>query len=77
MENKVNAWEILEGKPKANRLLGRPRYRWEDIKNLPLKGCVLDLSGSGYGPAVGSCEHDNEHSDSIKRWEFLSYLSSC
>jgi hypothetical protein len=22
--------------------------------------CELDLSGSGQGPVVGSCEHDNE-----------------
>jgi hypothetical protein len=29
------------------------------------------LSGSGYGPMVGSCEHYNEPLDPIKYWEFL------
>jgi hypothetical protein len=28
--------------------------------------CGLDASGSGQGPVVGSCEHDNEPSGSIK-----------
>jgi hypothetical protein len=30
----------------------------------------LHSSGSGYGPLPGSCEHDNEHSDSVKGEEF-------
>jgi hypothetical protein len=28
--------------------------------------CVLDSSGSGYGPVVGCCEHGNEPSGSIR-----------
>jgi hypothetical protein len=32
----------------------------------------LDLSGSGYGPVAGCCEHDNEHSVSIKSGNFLT-----
>jgi hypothetical protein len=31
----------------------------------------IDLSGSGYGPVVGSCEHNIELSVSIKYWEIL------
>jgi hypothetical protein len=27
---KKNAYRILAGKPKRNRPLGRPRYKWED-----------------------------------------------
>jgi hypothetical protein len=36
-----------------------------------LRGCRLDLSGSGYGPLAGHCEGGNEHFDSIKGEEFL------
>jgi hypothetical protein len=31
----------------------------------------LDASGSGLGPLVGSCEHGNEPSGSIKGGEFF------
>jgi len=34
-------------------------------------GCRLDSSGSGYRPVMGSCEHSNEPSGSIKCREFL------
>jgi hypothetical protein len=30
--------------------------------------CGLDLSGSGWGLLVGSCEHDNVPSGSINGW---------
>jgi hypothetical protein len=33
--------------------------------------CGLDASGSGQEPAVGSCEHGDEPSGSIKGGEFL------
>jgi hypothetical protein len=33
--------------------------------------CGVDASGSGLGPVVGSCEHSNEPSGSIKVWEFI------
>jgi hypothetical protein len=33
--------------------------------------CGLDASGSGYEPVMGSCEHCNELSGSIKGGEFL------
>jgi len=31
----------------------------------------MDAAGSGQEPEAGSYEHGNEHSDSIKGWEFL------
>jgi hypothetical protein len=37
--------------------------------------CRLDSSGSGQGPVAGSCEHDNEPSDSIKGGGLLDLLS--
>jgi hypothetical protein len=33
--------------------------------------CELDASGSELGPVVGSCEHSNEPTGSIKCGEFL------
>jgi hypothetical protein len=33
--------------------------------------CELDESGSGQEHLTGSCEHDNEHSGSVKGGEFL------
>jgi hypothetical protein len=33
--------------------------------------CGLAVSGSGWGPVVGSCEHTNEPLDSLKGREFL------
>jgi hypothetical protein len=34
-------------------------------------GCGLDASGLGQGPVVGSSEHGNKSSGSIKGGEFL------
>jgi hypothetical protein len=36
-----------------------------------MRGCGLDVSGSGQGAVAGSCEHDNGHSFSIKEREFF------
>jgi hypothetical protein len=33
--------------------------------------CGLDSSDSGQEPVVGSCEHGNKLSDTIKGWEFI------
>lgn len=43
MQEKRNACRVLIGKPKLNRLLGRPMHRWEgnvkmDLKDLQWKG---------------------------------------
>jgi hypothetical protein len=37
----------------------------------------LDLTGSGYGPLVMSCEQGNETSGSVKGREFLNQLNDC
>jgi hypothetical protein len=37
----------------------------------------MDLTGSGYGPIAGFCEHGNEPSGYIKGWELLDQLSDC
>jgi hypothetical protein len=52
-----NAYRTLIGKPEGKRPLGRPRYRWDNIK-IDLKEtawgeCGLDSSGSGYGSVAG------------------------
>jgi hypothetical protein len=56
MEEMRNAYKILIWKPEGKRPCGRPRRRWE--------GNII----SGYESVVGSCEHDNESSVSIKGW---------
>jgi hypothetical protein len=37
--------------------------------------CGPDSSGSVQDPVVGSCEHGNEPSDSLKGGNFRDYLS--
>jgi hypothetical protein len=73
-----NEYNIIFQKRERKKPLGRPRHIWMIILRWilnELSDCDLDLSGSGYGPAAGSCEHGNEHSRSIKGGEFLDYLS--
>jgi hypothetical protein len=70
------AYSILVGRPERRRPLGRPRHRWEDnikmnLREIGFGGCGLDSFGSGYRQVVGSCEHSNEPSGSIKCGEFL------
>jgi hypothetical protein len=36
--------------------------------------CELDLSGLGYGQALGSCDYDNELSGSLKGKELVGWL---
>jgi hypothetical protein len=40
-----------------------------------VRRCGLDSFGSGEGPLVGSCDHSNEPSGSIKGREFLHLLN--
>jgi hypothetical protein len=52
MEEISNAYNILVGKPKEKRLIGRRRRRWEDNIRMDLNGnrvgrCGLDASVSG------------------------------
>jgi hypothetical protein len=65
-------YNILIGKPEGRRPLGRCRHRWED-------NIKMDLGDIGFGDVdwihlaqvVGSCEHGDEPSGSIKCGEFL------
>jgi hypothetical protein len=72
------AYRILVGKPEEKRPLERPRRRWVDNTEIDLRDRMgwygLDRSGSGYGQVEGSCEHDDEPSDSLKCWEVLEWL---
>jgi hypothetical protein len=61
--------EVLVGKPKGKRPLGRPRRRWEDgirmdHREIGLGVCGLDSTGSGQGPEAGCCECGDEPSGS-------------
>jgi len=54
--------------------LGRPRFRWEDIRILfeyVGKERGLDLSGKRQGQMAGSCGHCNKASGSIECGEFI------
>jgi hypothetical protein len=50
--------------PERKCPLGRSRHRWENSTKVDLGngmgGCGSDLSGTGWGPAAGFCEHGNE-----------------
>jgi hypothetical protein len=65
----------LVEKPEGNRPLGRTRYRWKDtIKWIFEKQnawYVLDSSGLGEGPVVGSSEYGNDYLGSVKCREYL------
>jgi hypothetical protein len=37
LEEKMNAYRILVGKPEGKRQLGRPRHRWVDSNKMDLK----------------------------------------
>jgi hypothetical protein len=37
----------------------------------------VDLSGLGWGPVVGSCEHSNDPLCSIKDEQFVDRMSNC
>ena len=54
MEEGRRAFKILTGKPTGNRLLGRPRRRWEDI-------IIMDLQDIGFnaGNWVDSAQDRN------------------
>jgi hypothetical protein len=66
-ERKV--YKVLVGKSEGKRPLGSPRRRWEDgirmdIREIGLRGCGLDSTGSGQGPVAGCCECSDEPSGS-------------
>jgi hypothetical protein len=61
---KRNAYKALVGKPEGRRPLRRPRHRWEGWY-------VVVSSDSGFVPVMGSCEHGEEPSGSMKCWNIL------
>jgi hypothetical protein len=65
-----HTYKVLVEIPKKNRPLGKPRYRWQDMKMDPeeigMECCGFDSSGLGQGPVTGSCEHGNKPSGSKK-----------
>lgn len=71
-----NALKNLIWKPEWKRSLEICRHRREDIIKMDLKGksgkLLIWPTGSGYGPIVGCCEHDNKPSGSIKKREISS-----
>jgi hypothetical protein len=76
MREKRNAYRIFVGRSERNRPLGRPTRRWVDNIKMDferdrMRWYGLDRCGSGWGPVVGSGEHRNEPSVSIKSWEVL------
>jgi hypothetical protein len=63
--------KVSVGKPEGKRPLRRCKHRWEDNVQMDPKrnrmgGYLLDSSGARYKELVGSCEHNNESSVSIK-----------
>jgi hypothetical protein len=57
--------------------LEKTSYRWEENIIVDLREigrCGLDTTGSGWGPVLGSCEHNNEPSSYIKGREFVDFL---
>jgi hypothetical protein len=54
---------MLVRKLKGKRPLGRSRHRWKDIRT--------DVMKIGWEPVLGSSEHGNEPSGSIKGGEIL------
>jgi len=79
-----NAYQILVEKLEEKRdrmedigVNGKRILKWILKENL-LENCGLDLSGSKWGPFLGSCcEHCNEVSCPIKGEKFLDQLSHC
>jgi hypothetical protein len=70
----MNACSISVGKPEGKRQLGRPRRRWVDNIKMDLRKDRVVWTGLIWlriGTSAGSCEHGNETSGSIKRWEVL------
>jgi hypothetical protein len=76
MREKRNPYRIFVRKPEGKRPLVRPRRTWVDNIKIDLReiGRVaidwIDLAQDS-DPVVGSCEHGNESSGSIKCWKVL------
>jgi hypothetical protein len=72
-----DAYKTLVGKLEGKRPFEIGKRRWEDNIKMDLRDLVLEgvdwvHLAQDIGPVVGSCEHDNEPSGSIKRGNFLT-----
>jgi hypothetical protein len=74
-----NVYKVLVGKQEEEKAFGRPRLLCIDNTNVNLREICLEgvdySSCPGCVLLAGSCEHDNEHSGSIKDGEFLDQPS--
>jgi hypothetical protein len=69
-----NAYRILVRKPTGKRPLVRPRHRLGINSKIEFRDIVL--GGKDWiWPKIGTDEHSNEPSGSIKFWEILKWLS--
>jgi hypothetical protein len=66
---------VFWSKKLKGRELGRPRRRWEDNIRMDITGGE-DVNWIYLAQDRGSCEHDNDPSDSIKSGVFLDQLSN-
>jgi hypothetical protein len=75
----INAYKILVRKLEGKGPVRRPKGTWENNIKMDLKEieCEPDISNSGKNLMVGSCEHSNELSGSIKGGEFLDQMNEC
>jgi hypothetical protein len=67
----INVYKTFVGKPDGKKPLGRPRRRWEENTRIDLREIVQEGADWMQGLVVGSCEHGNEPSGSMKGGEFL------
>jgi hypothetical protein len=77
MGERIGAYRFLVGKPEERKPLGRPRRRCEDnikmdVQEVGWRGMDwIDLAQERDRWRAGSRECANEHSGSIKFWQFL------
>lgn len=68
----------MGGNSEEQKLLLRPRHRWENIIKMDLQERrgerELNRADSGTGPAAGSIKHGTKHGGFIKCVEFLEYM---
>jgi len=69
-------YRVLVQKSEGKRQLGRPRHSWEDnikvyINEVSWEGVNWIYLAQDRANVRGSCEHGNEHLNSIKCREFL------
>jgi len=77
MGERTGANRFFVGKPEETKPLGRPRRRWEDNIKMEVQEAGwrgrdwIHLAQKRDRWRTGSRERANEHSGSIKFWQFL------